>query len=331
MDRLGFLQGWSCKMEVAMPATEQDRGLKRRLGRGLNALLGSGDPEAIEESDPLSIMRDKDEADAHSDEIALELIETNPYQPRKDFDEDGLEELADSIRQHGVLQPLLVRALGDGYQLIAGERRWRAAQRAQLTTVPCRVMKMDDRGACEAAIEENLKRRDLNVLEKAEAFREYLDHFESTIEELAQHLSMNRSTVSNILRLLDLAEPVRNAVKANLISGGHARALLALPIEQQGAICQLIQSEQWSVRKTEQAVREILNPEPTPQPSAERTTPKPKLKPSNHVVSLQDQLRERLGVKVEIALKTKDSGKVVLHFASNDDFERLMRSLREAA
>lgn len=318
-------------MEVAMPATEQDRGLKRRLGRGLNALLGSGDPEAIEESDPLSIMRDKDEADAHSDEIALELIETNPYQPRKDFDEDGLEELADSIRQHGVLQPLLVRALGDGYQLIAGERRWRAAQRAQLTTVPCRVMKMDDRGACEAAIEENLKRRDLNVLEKAEAFREYLDHFESTIEELAQHLSMNRSTVSNILRLLDLAEPVRNAVKANLISGGHARALLALPIEQQGAICQLIQSEQWSVRKTEQAVREILNPEPTPQPSAERTTPKPKLKPSNHVVSLQDQLRERLGVKVEIALKTKDSGKVVLHFASNDDFERLMRSLREAA
>ena len=277
-------------------------------------------------------MRDKDEADTISDEIALELIETNPYQPRKEFDEDGLEELAESIRQHGVLQPLLVRMVNGGYQLIAGERRWRAAQRAQLSTVPCRVMKMDDRGACEAAIEENLKRRDLNVLEKAEAFREYLDHFESTIEELAQHLSMNRSTVSNILRLLELAEPVRNAVKSNLITGGHARALLALPAEQQSAISQLIQSEQWSVRKTEQAVREILNPEPKAAPStAARSTPAPRPKPSTHVTSLQDQLREKLGVKVEIALKTKDTGKVVLHFGSNDDFERLMRSLRNAA
>jgi ParB family chromosome partitioning protein len=319
-------------MEVAMPASEQETGLKRRLGRGLNALLGSGDPSNMEEPAALSAMRDKDEADTVSDEIALELIETNPYQPRKEFDEDGLEELAESIRQHGVLQPLLVRMVNGGYQLIAGERRWRAAQRAQLSTVPCRVMKMDDRGACEAAIEENLKRRDLNVLEKAEAFREYLDHFESTIEELAQHLSMNRSTVSNILRLLELTEPVRNAVKSNLITGGHARALLALPAEQQSAISQLIQSEQWSVRKTEQAVREILNPEPKAAPStAARSTPTPRPKPSTHVTSLQDQLREKLGVKVEIALKTKDTGKVVLHFGSNDDFERLMRSLRNAA
>ncbi len=324
-------------MDVATPSG--DTGLKRRLGRGLNALLGSAEPEDDREPEalaPADLSDDievADEVQSPSDEIALELIETNPYQPRKEFDEDALEELAESIRQHGVLQPLLVRVVNGGYQLIAGERRWRAAQRAQLTTVPCRVMKMDDRGACEAAIEENLKRRDLNVLEKAEAFREYLDHFESTIEELAQHLSMNRSTVSNILRLLDLAAPVQNAVKMNKISGGHARALLALPTEQQAAVSQLVQSEQWSVRKTEQAVRDILNPpEPEPESTKARSTaPKPRLKPSSHVVSLQDQLRQKLGVKVEIALKSKDTGKVVLHFASNEDFERVIKSLRNAA
>ncbi|MFK7822461.1 MAG: ParB/RepB/Spo0J family partition protein, partial [Planctomycetaceae bacterium] len=239
-------------------------GLKRRLGRGLNGLLGSSTDDGIEELEPIIDAPTESEelAGTHSDEISLELIETNPHQPRKEFDEDALEELADSIRQHGVLQPLLVRVIDGGYQLIAGERRWRAAQRAQLETVPCRVMKMDDRGACEAAIEENLKRSDLNPLEKAKAFREYLEQFDSTIEELAHHLSMNRSTVSNILRLLELAEPVQDAVNSKLITGGHARALLALPTEQQPTICQLIQLEQWSVRKTEQAIRDILNPEP---------------------------------------------------------------------
>lgn len=311
----------------AQAGTDSERGtLKRRLGRGLNALLGSGDPDEMSEPAPLSALSERDDTSQNSDEIALELIETNPYQPRKDFDEDGLEELAESIRQHGVLQPLLVRATKDGYQLIAGERRWRAAQRAQLATVPCRVMEMDDRGACEAAIEENLKRRDLNVLEKAEAFREYLNHFGSTIEELAQHLSMNRSTVSNILRLLDLADPVREAVKSDLITGGHARALLPLPAEQQIALCERIQAESLSVRKVEQAVRLILKPGDAVTASKPAARPQP----SNHVLSLQDQLREKLGVKVEISLQTKDSGRIVMHFASNDDFERVIRSLRAA-
>ncbi len=325
-------------MDVMAATSDQDRGtLKRRLGRGLNALLGSSSADEIPESLPLAALGDRDEPSAvadessvPSDEVALELIETNPHQPRKDFDEDGLEELAASIRQHGVLQPLLVRSTESGYQLIAGERRWRAAQRAQLATVPCRVLEMDDRGACEAAIEENLKRRDLNVLEKAEAFRDYLDHFGSTIEELAQHLSMNRSTVSNILRLLDLADPVREAVKADLISGGHARALLPLDAEHQVRLCQQIQAEGLSVRKTEQAVRAIVKPQtaaPDAKPAAEKPAPP---QPSNHLLSLQDQLRERLGAKVEIDLKTRDSGRILIHFASNDDFERVIRALRSA-
>lgn len=303
--------------------------LKRRLGRGLTALLGSGSPADIEE--PLSFQAaTRPGNEPASDEISLELIETNPYQPRKEFDEDSLEELAKSIRQHGVLQPILVRATEDGYQLIAGERRWRAAQRAQLATVPCRVMEMDDRGACEAAIEENLKRRDLNVLEKAEAFREYLEHFGSTIEELAKHLSLNRSTVSNILRLLDLAEPVRDAVKADKISGGHARALLPLADAQQVVLCQRIQAESLSVRKTEQAVREILKPGSRPTTRKRANSPASAPTPSNHVISLQEQLRQKLGAKVEIALKTSDTGHITIHFRSNEDFERLIRSLRAA-
>lgn len=307
-------------------------GNKRRLGRGLGGLFGAG---SAPDSPAVSEVSAVEQEHQPSDEIALELIETNPYQPRKEFDEDALEELAASIRQHGVLQPLLVRQMGETYQLIAGERRWRAAQRAQLATVPCRVMDMDDRGACEAAIEENLKRRDLNVLEKAEAFREYLSHFNSTVEQLANHLSMNRSTVSNILRLLDLAEPVREALRNNLITGGHARAILALPDNKQIAMCQRIQDESMNVRQVEQAVREMMNPAvAAAAQEAEKENPragKPKLRPSNHVVSLQDQLRQKLGVKVEIALKTKDTGRVVLHFKSNEDFERVIRSLRDAA
>lgn len=338
---------------TAKQATESPT-LKRRLGRGLNALLGSADPAELDEpageSKPAPVLAPRSrpkrpqihvptagntqpvdvDSTGRLEEIDVEQISTNPYQPRKEFDEAGIEELAASIRQHGVLQPLLVRETRNGYQLIAGERRWRAAKRAELATVPCRVMELDDRSVCEASIEENLKRRDLNPLEKAEAFKEYLTHFDSTIEELAKHLSMSRSAVSNTLRLLDLAPPVREALKAGVITGGHARSLLSLSQSQQWDMCKRIQLEALSVRKTEQAVRELLNPETADNATAsEAKATKPK--PSNHVISLQDKLREKLGMKVEISLKSKDAGKITLHFASNDDFERLIRSLRDAA
>ncbi len=334
--------------------TTESPTLKRRLGRGLNALLGSADAAELEDGNSVSApapvvaprtrprrpqihvpktgsgMPVESDQAGRLEEIDVELISTNPYQPRKEFDEAGLDELASSIKHHGVLQPLLVRETRKGYQLIAGERRWRAAKRAELSTVPCRIMELDDRSVCEAAIEENLKRRDLNPLEKAEAFKEYLTHFGSTIEELAKHLSMSRSAVSNTLRLLDLAPPVREALKAGVISGGHARSLLSLSQAQQWDMCKRIQLDAMSVRKTEQAVRELLNPEKAAvSKSAESGAAKPK--PSNHVISLQDKLREKLGMKVEIALKSKDAGKITLHFTSNDDFERLIRSLRDAA
>ena len=223
---------------------------RRRLGRGLSAMLGSG--PAFSESESTT---------AELRNVAVAEISRNPFQPRKDFNPEDLNELSDSIREHGVLQPILVRELDGAYQLIAGERRWLASQRAGLTSIPCRVVDVVDQTAFDYALEENLKRKDLSDIEKAQAFRQYLDHFHCSIEELGKQLSMSRSAVSNILRLLDLPETVRNALSAGKISSGHARSLLPLPEADQLALCGQIQAEQLSVRQTEATVRQMLGRE----------------------------------------------------------------------
>ena len=223
---------------------------RRRLGRGLNALLGT-----------VSMSGSDDPATGDQTEIAVDLIERNPFQPRQDFDQTAINELVDSIRQHGVLQPLLVRPAGDGYQLIAGERRLISAKKAGLHQVPCRVLNLTDQQVSEVALEENLKRQDLNVLEKAIAFQDYLKRFGCTIEDLARRLSFERSTVSNMLRLLELPDTVKSDLRSDKISAGHARAILALKNEdEQLKLSQRIQKENLSVRKTEEAVREHLTP-----------------------------------------------------------------------
>jgi len=297
---------------------------KRRLGRGLNALLGSSENGASDSKAPPVTL-----AVPATDEISVELIERNPFQPRREFDPTGIDELADSIRKHGVLQPLLVRVHAEGYQLIVGERRWRAVQQIGLETIPCRVVELEDNQVCEAAIEENLKRQDLNVLEKAEAFRDYLDRFGGTVEELAKRLSMNRSTVSNMMRLLELPPHVQDAVRQDRISGGHGRALLPLPADAQNELARQIEERNLSVRKTEEAVRSILKSGVTGGVESGAATSRPE--PSTHVISLQDQLRETFGAKIDIRLKKQESGQIVIHFGSNDDFERIIGRLRRAA
>jgi ParB family transcriptional regulator, chromosome partitioning protein len=295
----------------------------RRLGRGLNALLGSGAFNAA------GIPGEHDQSQIHVD-----LIERNPFQPRQEFGPDALNELSDSIRQHGVLQPLLVRPLGDGYQLIAGERRWLAARKAGLEQVPCRVLDLSDQQVCEVSLEENLKRQDLNVLEKATAFQDYLQRFQCPIEELARRLSLDRSTVSNMLRLLELPESIKEDVRQGRLSAGHARAILTLGEPDQLTLAQQIQTEHWSVRKTEEAVRALQNDGSTiPFPSADNGAEKKSSKAglTNHLLGLQDQLRDWLGTPVEIKLKGKDAGKILVTFTSNDDFERIISKLRRAA
>lgn len=308
----------------------------RRLGRGLSALLGSNAPAAVEQSG-------EEKQIGELSYLPVNQILRNPFQPRKQFEQESLGELAASIKEHGVIQPIIVREYEGAYQLIAGERRWQAAQKVGMTTIPCRVVDVIDKTACEYALEENLKRKDLNDLEKAQAFRDYLDQFECTIEELGKQLSMSRSAVSNMLRLLELPDPVKNALHSERISAGHARALLALEESDQLALCGRIQSEKLSVRKTEAAVKEILEAATAPTESSESSStsddsPDGTIPISqgeddrtNHITSLESQLRDLLGVKVDIKLKGKDSGLIQIPFSSNAEFERLMKIVRRAA
>ncbi len=302
---------------------------KRRLGRGLDALLGGGGPahEPYSESTPSGETTERAEGDVLV-ELAIDRIQRNPNQPRKNFEKAGIDELAESIGKHGVLQPVLVREYGDHYELIAGERRWLAARQAGLTIVPCRVVDVIDKTACEFSFEENLKRKDLGDLEKAQAFRDYIDHYDSSVEELAKQLSMSRPAVANTIRLLDLPVPIKNALQEQKLTAGHARALLSLKEEaQQLELADRVVKEQLSVRKTEAAVKELSGKADTiPMTPPEDKPAKPEL--NNHLQSIQDQLRDTLGVKVELKLKTAESGQVVLHFANQNDFDRIVESLQ---
>ncbi len=298
---------------------------KRRLGRGLNALLGGGGPANEPYAESSELRLHTEETDGLL-EVSLERIQRNANQPRQHFDKQSLEELADSIRKHGILQPVLVREYGENYELIAGERRWLAAKQAGLKQIPTRVVDVIDQVACEFSFEENLKRKDLGVLEKAQAFRNYIDLFESSPEELGKQLSMSRSAVVNTLRLLELPVPIKNALQEEKLTAGHARALLSLKEEsQQLELAERIKKEQLSVRKTEAAVKELLGrTETVPMKKPE----KPEL--SNHLKSLQDQFRDAVGLKVDLKLKSKDSGQVILHFANQNDFERITQLIRNA-
>ena len=218
---------------------------KRRLGRGLEALLGR--EEGGFEGGSLDA--------SELIQIAVDQIDANPYQPRRHFNAQDIASLADSLRQHGMLQPVLVRAVGDRYQLIAGERRLRASIEAQLHEVPARVLVLDDQRVFELAMVENLQREDLNAIDKATAFREYLSRYGGTQEELAGRLGLDRSTVSNLIRLLELPEAVLDAVRTNEISQGHARALLGLPdAESRVEAYRRIVADHLSVRQTEALV-----------------------------------------------------------------------------
>lgn len=328
------------KPRAGTPRGQDDQtGIRRRLGRGLNALL-SGSAVADEEShlsESTPTTPTPTTSNPDPTEIHIDLIERNPYQPRTEFEQEALRELSESIKQHGILQPILVRSHEGHYQIIAGERRWLAARQAGLEAVPCRVLELEDRQVCEVAIEENLKRKDLNVLEKAQAFQDYISRFDSTMEELAKRLSMNRSTLSNYLRLLELSDPVKKALSSDKISNGHARALLSLNEADQISLCQRIQGEGLSVRKTEEAVRALLKGEPDSS-----TIPFPAEKPAdqsneetpemtNHLVSLQEQLRNLLGVKVEIRLTGKDAGKITIPFHNSQEFEQIVRQFHRSA
>ncbi|HLJ94316.1 MAG TPA: ParB/RepB/Spo0J family partition protein, partial [Gemmataceae bacterium] len=257
--------------------------------------------------------------------VPLGRIDHNPYQPRKTFDDDELAGLSASIRTHGILQPLVVRAVGDRYQLVAGERRLRAAQAVGFEEVPVHVVDLNDQQILEAALVENIQRTDLNPIEKAQGFQDYLQRFQMTHEQLASRLGLDRSTVTNLVRLLELSPEVQTAVRVGQISAGHARALLAIPDpERQLALCKEIIARGHSVRTVEALVKEQRS-----EPTAE--APKSSSDKTRHVQSIEDELRLMLAVRVEIRVKGKDKGQIILGFESNDDFERLLAVLHKPA
>jgi len=299
------------------------------LGRGLSALI----PQSADQSDATGI-----EGGPILTEIAIGDITPNPNQPRVHFDEETLSELAASIAQIGVLQPILVRRTDDGYQLIAGERRWRAAKRAGLTTVPAVVRTTsDDVSIVEEALIENLHRQDLTALEEAAAYLQLIEDFELTHDDVAKRVGKSRSAITNTLRLLQLPPEVQRLLADGKLSAGHARALLGTPDRTlQEELARQIVDEGWSVRATEDAVRNGGVPTPPAAESAEPAqppapapfdgaglTPATRLRPPG-LLELEGLLADRLDTRVGVQMGTK-RGKVTIEFADLEDLERIYR------
>ncbi|RLT46883.1 MAG: ParB/RepB/Spo0J family partition protein [Chloroflexi bacterium] len=279
---------------------------KRGLGRGLESLI--------------PILASTDDSIA---EVPLASIKPNPRQPRTHFDAAELEELAASIREHGVLQPVvLTRALdGEGYYLIAGHRRWQAAKLAGRTKIAAVVRTApDDRGLLELALIENVQRSNLNALETAAAYQTLADDFGLSHEEIAKRVGKRRTTVSNTLRLMRLAAPLQAALTRGIISEGHARALLGLPeADAQSAALATIVKRELSVRQTEELVRKLQGEK---QPAKRRT------KQSPSVAELENRVRDKLGTKVALRRGRKGKGSLIIYFYSDEELEALIKHLR---
>lgn len=270
------------------------------LGRGLSALIPQRTPSA-----------------SGALEIPIARIRENPHQPRHRFDTAELESLAASVREHGIIQPILVTETLDGYQLVAGERRLRAARMAGLERIPAVVRQLADREQLELALVENLQRADLNPIETAEAYRQLIAEFGFAQDDLATRVGRARTTVTNTLRLLDLAEPVQAAVIEGQISEGHARALGGLAPEQQPAVLASVVGQELSVRQAEELVRRLREARPSDPPGqAARATADPDLE------RVEAELRSALGTKVTLA-RSRRGGRIVIEYYDDDDLSRL--------
>ena len=258
-------------------------------------------------------------------ELSVYDIDNNPFQPRRKFNDEEIASLAESIREHEQLQPILVRKVGSRFQLISGERRLRATIHAGLKTIRAEVREADDRLVAELAIVENLQRKDLDAIEKALSFRRYIDEHQCTQEDLAKRLKIDRSTIANLMRLLELPAQIQDLVQGDKVTAGHARALLPLGEEsQQLQFAQLIKEEGWSVRETERRVSETLKAEDgaiAGSVNVARAANRKRTSPQ--VAALEQRLRLSLGTKAEIRQSASGRGKISISFANNDEFERI--------
>ena len=282
---------------------------KKGLGRGLSALMSDVNLGPASEASPRR-------ADTR---LAVEKLRPNPLQPRKDFEPEALQSLADSIRQKGVIQPLIVRPAGDIYEIVAGERRWRAAQMAQAHDVPVVIRDLDDTEVLEIAIIENIQREDLNAIEEALGIRQLMDRFGHTQEKIAEALSKSRSHIANLLRLLALPEPVQAMVRDGQISAGHARALIGTGNPE--ALARRVAAQGLSVREVERLVREAAAEKP-----ARKGSDKAREKDSD-TRALEADLSAHLGMQVQIEMAGGQAGMLSVRFKTLDDLDRLCQAL----
>ncbi|WP_053955116.1 ParB/RepB/Spo0J family partition protein [Inediibacterium massiliense] len=284
---------------------------KRRnvLGKGLSALIPDKKDDDIQNENKGNI-----------EMISIHKIRPNKNQPRKHFNKEKLETLSESIKNHGVIQPIVIRPIGQGYEIIAGERRWKACKQAELDEIPCIIKEIDEQGRMEIALIENIQREDLNPIEEAFAYKNLMEKYKVTQEEISCSIGKSRPYIANTVRLLNLTEEVQNMLIDQLISSGHARALLRIGDHNlQKQLAEGIIQNGLSVRETENIITKMLE--------NKKEQPKPKIKKDNHISYIEDVLKERLGTKVNI-IKGKKKGKIEIEYYSEDELERLIEVLR---
>ena len=305
---------------------------KMGLGRGLNTLIPKApivdeeDVEQVKKKVSRSSKTKKKEETKKELTLPIDKIEPNPDQPRNQFDEDTLQELADSIKQYGMLQPILVTPKDDFYEIIAGERRWRAAKQAGLNEVPVMIRKYNENEIVEIALIENIQRDNLNPIEEAIAYKRLMEEFELKQDEVAERVSKSRTAVTNSMRLLKLNEKVQQMVIDDMISTGHARALLGIDdLEKQYTIAQQIFDEKLSVRETEKLVKKIQQ-EKNQKDTEKNKKIDPKLEAICH--DLEEKMKGILGTKVAINQKDNKKGKIEIEYYSMDELDRIMDLFR---
>lgn len=276
---------------------------KKGLGRGLQALIPEYQTEELQEVEKINI--------AH--------IYPNQYQPRREFDVNNLNELAESIKQHGVIQPIIVRKVDSGYQIVAGERRWRASKIAGLSEIPAIVKDFDDLQVMEIALIENLQREDLNPIDEAKAYKALMEQFNLTQEEISKKIGKSRSVIANSIRLLNLDERIQEMLVKGDVTIGHAKVILSLPNKSlQYEAAKKVVEENLNVRETENLVKNLLH-------KNEKITKKPKVdKIDVHVKEIEDDLCSFLGTKVKISKKSKDKGIIQIEYYSEEDLTRII-------
>ncbi|MDH1237108.1 ParB/RepB/Spo0J family partition protein [Stutzerimonas stutzeri] len=286
---------------------------KRGLGRGLDALLGGASVSAMQEEAAKVDTRELQQ-------LPLELVQRGKYQPRRDMDPQALEELAQSIRNHGVMQPIVVRPVEGGrYEIIAGERRWRASQQAGLERVPALVREVPDEAAIAMALIENIQREDLNPIEEAVALQRLQQEFQLTQQQVADAVGKSRVSVSNLLRLIALPEEIKTLLSHGDLEMGHARALLGLPADQQVEGARHVVARGLTVRQTEALVRQWLS---------DKEKPKAEVKSDPDISRLEQRLAERLGSPVQIKHGQKGRGQLVIRYSSLDELQGVLAHIR---